>query len=74
MMLGEESLELEPMDALDWPRQPAAATPEGMVPVIYNVDLRNPNSFFVMQSFAINDKDVLYVSNGGRRNCRSSSI
>jgi len=55
----------EPKDALDWPHQPAAATPEGLVPVIYNVDLRNPNSFFVMQSFAINDKDVLYVSNAG---------
>ncbi len=33
--------------------------------MIYNIDLRNPNSFFVMQSFAINDKDVLYVSNAG---------
>lgn len=53
----------EPQGALDWPSQPAAATPEGLVPVIYSIDLRNPNSFFVMQSFAINDKDVLYVSN-----------
>lgn len=53
----------EPVDALDWPRQPPAATPEGMVPVIYSIDLRNPSSFFVMQSFAVNDKDVLYVSN-----------
>jgi polysaccharide export outer membrane protein len=53
----------EPQGALDWPKQPAATTPEGLVPVIYSVDLRNPNSFFVMQSFAINDKDVLYVSN-----------
>jgi len=55
----------EPLGALDWPRQPAVTTPEGLVPVIYNIDLRNPNSFFVMQSFAINDKDVLYVSNAG---------
>ncbi len=53
----------EPQGALEWPRQPAATTPEGLVPVIYSVDLRNPNSFFVMQSFAINDKDLLYVSN-----------
>jgi polysaccharide biosynthesis/export protein len=53
----------EPLAALDWPHQPVAATAEGLVPVIYSVDLRNPNSFFVMQSFAINDKDVLYVSN-----------
>jgi polysaccharide biosynthesis/export protein len=54
---------MEPKTALDWPRQPVAATPEGMVPVIYRVDLKNPSSFFVMQSFALNNKDLLYVSN-----------
>jgi polysaccharide export outer membrane protein len=27
------------------------------------VNLKDPGSFFVMQSFAIRDKDVLYVSN-----------
>ena len=53
----------EPLAALDWPRQPATTTPEGLVPVIYSIDMRNPNSFFVMQSFGIDDKDVLYVSN-----------
>ena len=53
----------EPAAALKWPRQPVMSTPEGMVPVIYRIDLRNPASFFVMQSFAINNKDMLYVSN-----------
>jgi polysaccharide biosynthesis/export protein len=53
----------EPKDALDWPRQPALATPEGMVPVVYRIDLTNPGSFFLMQSFPIENKDVLYVSN-----------
>jgi polysaccharide export outer membrane protein len=53
----------EPKSALEWPRQPVATTPEGMVPVIYRIDLRNPASFFVMQSFAMNNKDLLYVSN-----------
>ena len=53
----------EPEAALDWPRQPAATTPEGMVPVIYRFDLKNPNSFFVMQSFAMSNRDVLYISN-----------
>ena len=53
----------EPATALKWPRQPVLSTPEGMVPVIYRIDLRNPASFFVMQSFAINNKDLLYVSN-----------
>lgn len=53
----------EKKEALDWPKQPPATTPEGMVPVIYRIDLRNPNSFFVSQSFAVNNKDLLYVSN-----------
>jgi polysaccharide export outer membrane protein len=54
---------LEPADALDWPDVPVAATPEGLVPVIYRVDLRDPRSFFTMQNFAMNDHDILYVSN-----------
>lgn len=53
----------EPKAALDWPRQPAMSTPEGMVPVVYRLDLSDPKGFFVMQSFAIHDKDILYVSN-----------
>lgn len=54
---------LEPRTAFEWPRQPVFATPEGLVPVVYRLDLRNPASFFVMQSFAVQDKDVLYISN-----------
>jgi len=54
---------LEAADALDWPRQPVATTPDGLVPVIYRIDLRDPRSFFVMQSFAMNDKDILYIAN-----------
>ena len=53
----------EPADALKWPKQPVMSTPEGLVPVIYRIDLRNPASFFAMQSFGINNKDLLYVSN-----------
>jgi polysaccharide biosynthesis/export protein len=53
----------EPGGALDWPRQPVKTTPEGLVPVVYHVDLNNPGSFFVMQSFPIENRDVLYVSN-----------
>lgn len=54
---------MEAADALAWPRQPVMTTPDGLVPVVYRIDLRNPSSFFVMQSFAMNNKDVLYVSN-----------
>lgn len=48
--------------ALDWPTPPRT-TPEGKVPVIYTVNLLDPASFFVAQSFPIGNKDVLYVSN-----------
>jgi polysaccharide export outer membrane protein len=53
----------EPQNALDWPHKPVGTTPEGLVPVVYRVDLSDPRSFFVMQSFPMKDKDVLYVSN-----------
>lgn len=54
---------LEDGKALNWPRQPVVTTPEGQVPVVYRFDLHDPRSFFVMQSFPISDRDVLYVSN-----------
>lgn len=54
---------LEQPQALAWPRQPVATTPEGLVPVVYRINLRDPASFFVMQSFPISHQDVLYVSN-----------
>lgn len=53
---------LEEPTALDWP-QPVATTPDGKVPVIYQLDLNDPASFFLAQSFSVNNKDVLYVSN-----------
>lgn len=53
----------EPRDTLDWPRQPAAATPDGMVPVVYRLDLSDPRSFFAMQSFPMHHRDIVYVSN-----------
>lgn len=53
----------EDPNALDWPRQPVGTTAEGKVPVIYTVNLKDPNSFFVMQTFGIQNKDMLYVSN-----------
>jgi len=38
-------------------------TPDGRVPVIYRVDLKDPRSFFVAQSFPMENKDVLYIAN-----------
>jgi polysaccharide biosynthesis/export protein len=38
-------------------------TAQGLVPVVYRVDLKDPRSLFWIQSFPMRDKDVLYVSN-----------
>lgn len=46
--------------------EPVAAgqlTPDGKIPVIYRINLRDPRSIFVAQSFPIRDRDVLYVTN-----------
>lgn len=44
-------------------RTNATLTPDGKVPVIYRIDLKDPSTLFVAQRFAVRDKDVLYVSN-----------
>ncbi len=53
---------LEKADALTW-QSPPRTTPDGRVPVIYRFDLKEPATFFVAQSFQIQNQDVLYVSN-----------
>jgi len=35
----------------------------GTVPVVYQIDLRDPASFFVTQNFPVQNRDVIYVSN-----------
>jgi polysaccharide export outer membrane protein len=53
----------EDSNALTWPTTPVRTTADGKVPVIYRVDLRDANSFFVAQNFMMDNKDLLYVSN-----------
>lgn len=38
-------------------------TPDGRVPVVYRVDLKDPGMFFVAQGFPMRNKDVMYVAN-----------
>ncbi|MDP9422828.1 MAG: polysaccharide export protein [Pseudomonadota bacterium] len=47
------------------PHMPANArlTPDGKLPVIYRLDLKDPANIFVAQSFPMRNRDVLYVSN-----------
>lgn len=47
-----------PASGKPWPR-----TPEGKMPVVYRVDLKDPRSFLLAQSFPIKNQDVLYVAN-----------
>jgi len=49
--------------AMDQGGKVLRTTPEGKVPVIYRVDLSDPGAFFVAQSFPVQSKDILYVSN-----------
>jgi polysaccharide export outer membrane protein len=53
----------EDQQALTGQQIPAGTVPGSKVPVVYRIDLRNPASFFLMQRFAVADKDLLYVSN-----------
>lgn len=38
-------------------------TPEGKMPVVYRVDLKDPRSFLIAQNFPVLNKDVIYVAN-----------
>lgn len=38
-------------------------TADGKVPVVYQVDLRDPASLFVTQNFPVQNRDVIYVAN-----------
>lgn len=43
--------------------QPLPQTPDGKVPVVYRVDLKDPRAFLVAQNFPMKNKDVVYVAN-----------
>lgn len=41
----------------------SALMPDGRVPIVYRLDLKDPASFFLAQSFPMRNKDVIYISN-----------
>ncbi len=47
------------------PAQPGVATPTAAEPIIYQLNMLDPASYFLAQRFPMRDKDVLYVSNAG---------
>ena len=42
---------------------PTRTTADGKVPVVYQVNLRDPASFFMAQGFPMRHRDVMYVAN-----------
>lgn len=42
---------------------PSVKTNNGKVPVVYEINLRDPAAFFVTQNFPIQNHDVIYVTN-----------
>ena len=52
----------DPAALPDQVRATARVASNGRVPVIYRVDLRNPETYFAAQNFPVKDKDVIYVS------------
>lgn len=44
-------------------KKDAPKAANGTVPVVYQIDLRDPASFFVTQNFPVQNRDVIYVSN-----------
>ncbi|MCJ2048115.1 sugar transporter, partial [Methylobacterium sp. J-070] len=34
-----------------------------LVPTVYRIDMRDPNSLFVSQAFRMRNRDLIYVSN-----------
>lgn len=52
-------------DPATLPEHPAGVgvNADGKIPVIYRVNMKNPTTYFTMQNFAIQDKDVIYIAN-----------
>ncbi len=42
---------------------PMTKSVDGTVPVVYQIDLRDPASLFVTQNFPVQNRDVIYVAN-----------
>lgn len=56
----------EKAKVLDFGNKEVKLTPDGKVPVIYKIDMKDPSTFFIAQSFPIEHGDVLYVSNSSQ--------
>jgi polysaccharide export outer membrane protein len=53
----------EHKDAISWPHDPVQTTADGLVPTVFRIDMSNPASFFLIQNFPVENRDILYVTN-----------
>lgn len=53
----------EPTNAVGLLRPGATAAPAPYTPVIFRANLREPQDYFLAQSFKMQDKDIVYVAN-----------
>ncbi|EQB03384.1 polysaccharide export outer membrane protein [Sphingobium wenxiniae] len=53
----------EDPDAIPGGPRDAARDDKGRVPVIYRINMKDPATYFAMQSFAMKNRDVVYISN-----------
>ena len=61
---GVFMMRFEPVNrAYDLTGQPVPGGSPENVPVIYRIDLKDPNQYFFAQSIAMRDKDIIYVAN-----------
>ena len=44
------------------PSKTPGALPQG-IPIVYHVNMRDPQSYFALQRFTMRDKDVIYIAN-----------
>jgi polysaccharide biosynthesis/export protein len=59
--LGLITANATPTQAMSVPAIPGAM-PQGL-PVIYKVNMRDPQTYFAIQQFAMQDKDMIYIAN-----------
>lgn len=52
----------EPKEALDWPTRPVRVSANGKVPTVYNLDLSDPQGFFIAKTFPVRDGDIVYIA------------
>jgi len=41
----------------------ATAAPDGKIPVIYRINLKDPATYFAMQNFPVRNRDVVFIAN-----------